>query len=804
MDKTLKKPENGTHDYISNKIISDGDDNSHGIDLDKIDYNIVGRFTRDKKRISREILETFPELEFILNIIISSMTAPTDVITDTIAMSTENTNLFDAETRTELLKTFKDDILNYYKIEERIYDIIKTAMVTDGAYCELILPEQMIDQIMFTTGSANLESAVINRTAENYQIETDNDDREFFNYVGDYITPINDPSVMKLGELSLDANLEGDDLSNTISKAKSKKILDAVFKDGVTDTDTVKNLFALSTKVNKSQGRPFRMQIPAEAVTPISYKHDPKKHLGYVITLDENYMPISGSSYTRMNGMKKDENDDLSNALVLTRSIIEKAKEKSAENEKKEPRINELDDIASTIIDNKLKNMVVGNKLSELVDTEMLNSIYLVMLNRALKKQKTKILFIPKEYLWYVAANYRDNGTGKTVLEDLASISSLRSLLRHARVFGNLRSVLPLEKYDITIDDDVKGIDKVIAKARNFINRNRSMTMPNGLVSSTDVTDWLHNSGVVLNITHKDVPTFDIEGSVMDMDIKIPDSDIDEELRRATYMKIGIAPEIAESALSDADFAGTINTQNLMFARDNIRKQKPYNKALKEFSEIIIKHDFTLRNKVIDILEKRFKQLLGRLDDSLIQFFKDNNIDDDAIMEYLINEFIKIFKISLPKIENFEDNALDKQFEARLDNIEKVIDLHLSSDVISEELSGSIGEKLEDIKDAMKAALLRQWMAENNYMPELFTLFTKTEDGVSSTPLEDYKLFVENAKEAFINYKKKTVKDVKKTDKKLDELDEYELPEENEDNSTPGEKPSEGTGNKNDEMDEEV
>ena len=71
-----------------------------------------------------------------------------------------------------------------------------------------------------------------------------------------------------------------------------------------------------------------------------------------------------------------------------------------------------------------------------------------------------------------------------------------------------------------------------------------------------------------------------------------------------------------------------------------------------------------------------------------------------------------------------------QQYEERVD---KAIEFVISQDVIPESLVSEDGESMvEQYAKIVKGDLLRDWMLENNYMPEIMNYITVSDDGVQT------------------------------------------------------------------------
>lgn len=134
--------------------------------------------------------------------------------------------------------------------------------------------------------------------------------------------------------------------------------------------------------------------------------------------------------------------------------------------------------------------------------------------------------------------------------------------------------------------------------------------------------------------------------------------------------------------------------------------------------------------------------------------------------------YIESLVLSLPRAEEHETDNLKGSFDEFKDGLDDQIEMFFGSEALPEELAGVMGDKTVAFKDALKNTLLRKWMSDNNYMPEILKATSLDADG--NPMLDIYGEFTQYAEnmslimEAFI---KGTGKVIKKSDKKLNKLD---------------------------------
>src|SRR5690606_10355493 len=79
---------------------------------------------------------------------------------------------------------------------------------------------------------------------------------------------------------------------------------------------------------------------------------------------------------------------------------------------------------------------------------------YKLMFSRSMRKQQTRVLFVPKSMMSYFANDYDKNGVGKSLLHDVRILAALRTVLLFAHVNGEIKNSLAMTKLMIELDPE--------------------------------------------------------------------------------------------------------------------------------------------------------------------------------------------------------------------------------------------------------------------------------------------------------------------------------------------------------------
>jgi len=216
--------------------------------------------------------------------------------------------------------------------------------------------------------------------------------------------------------------------------------LNRVFKD---PQDIRKPHYRVKTETETSRrsiGRPLILKLPSESVIPVTLPNDITNPIGFFVLLDNNGYPITKNTSNFNEG---NLNDLLQNNTNLSSLLIEKTRQSVGSTCKKidfNQAVSLYTQIMETDLINRLKNGIYKTNMNVAMNQEVLR----IMLARTLKNMQTQLLFIPSELVSYFAIKYHSNGVGKSLLDNLKILTSLRAVLLFSRIMGEIKSSIAL------------------------------------------------------------------------------------------------------------------------------------------------------------------------------------------------------------------------------------------------------------------------------------------------------------------------------------------------------------------------
>lgn len=732
---------------IASRSMTQIDPTKNKINFNRSTLQTIYEKIRNLRENNKNIIKLFPDVELAIQILISSILSPKKMTDIQLNFKLDGTFKIDPNALTEILELIKDYILKEYELEDKLPEILREALFNSGAYVLAIIPESSVDEIIntdliasYSTEEFKLRSSLLIKSItrpinilniqrdEAVEFNPSNVSLESFSkYLASqanvYIT--DNFNVLKFGKIkeritkSLITNsvrknssisLESMDKLNYLDLFRQKE---TVIKDKELETVKLKT----ETK-RKSIGKPMVVKFPTEAVIPVFIPGNESEHIGYFVLLDEDGKPL----VTELTNTDIDKLNHFVNFNDNTQSIqspIRKAYNNLIYNNTKDVNVSDLFEIYKDILEQQLYNSIKNSLYGSDVTISNKNDIYFLMFTRALAEQKTILLFIPKELVIYFAFYYNEIGVGKSLLENLTILSSLRAILLFARVMAYAKQSIDVTKVNISLDPNDPDPEKTIEQVQDAVLKLRQNFFPLGINNPIDLVNWIQRAGLQFSYENNPLlPNIKIDFENQNLTHTIPNSDLEEELRKQTIIALGLSPETVDNGFSP-EFATTVVNNNILLSKRIAIYQKTLKKHLSKLVSVIIYNDEELRNKLRSSLLDKLQTLSANFTDEENNLYTQNKAE---FIEYYIDKIGEALYIDLPKPENTNIANLSAEYDLYKENLEKVIDSIISPEIFDANISGELANYIDTIKNVYKHHLLRQWMINNNYYPEVFDI----------------------------------------------------------------------------------
>lgn len=482
-----------------------------------------------------------------------------------------------------------------------------------------------------------------------------------------------------------------------------------------------------------SVDRPLRIKIPSEAVIPVYPPGDPKNHRGYFVLVDAdgNWVTRSGTDTSTQGLQSLINNQNTTNSL--TSLMLDKTKRSLSDNQQ-DTVIDQMLEIYSSIVENdmlsRLKNGVYGTKMELAKDREWER----IMLARALAGKMTRLVYMPAELITYYAYDYHDNGVGKSYLDKVKMLTSLRAVLLFSKIMAEMKSAINVTKVDVTIDPEDPDPKKTIEVASHDVLKLREAYFPLGVNNPVDLVQWIQRAGIMMSFKgHPGLPETSFDFSVQNLQHQVPASETQDDLRKQTFSTFGLTPEQIDNSFGP-DFATTAIQNNVMFAKRISLLSDTTSKHLSSDVQNICTSDPILRRDLIKVLKESKEEFVKGLSEEDAAKFAE---DADRFIYHYLDDIVANIWVDLPKpnMNSIKDHS--ESFVAYRSFIDEVLNSYFSDEVFSQPIDGEIASHVTELKNFWKHFFLRQWLADEGAVPEIAEIFKRDDDGKASNDVLD-------------------------------------------------------------------
>lgn len=367
-------------------------------------------------------------------------------------------------------------------------------------------------------------------------------------------------------------------------------------------------------------------------------------------------------------------------------------------------------------------------------------------------EKEVGLLFVPKQLISYFVFDYREDGTGKSLLEDLEYILSMRSTFLVSRVLAMTRAAVEKTTIDIDMTNNLDYLQTMQMLKNVFYNKNglKLSNDPNSIVKNIlDSRLQIRPKGI------KGLDDYSISTSTEATQTVKPDDELLEYFDRAVITGLMI-PRTAIQETETVDYAVSVASKNLFFNNVVRIDQKKLLKILTEFVRTYISYSKPIKDKIEEVIKRYYHEAeptdiikldtdfvdRSEKDDSSenpdenntdsdneekteINYIKETRADfnrrngdvisskktklDSAGISILVNRIIKSIKPTLPAPVAIKNKADFQEIGEYVEVVEKIVDNIYNEDLIAIDNS-EVKAQLKAIKAKIKTQLIQRYI----------------------------------------------------------------------------------------------
>ena len=538
-----------------------------------------------------------------------------------------------------------------------------------------------------------------------------------------------------------ETSIKGDTVGRLVSSQQSKKenalkdltdnkIQSLFYKNSRSRYTPIISLKTESEMKRRAIGAPLVMELPSESVIPVFTPGNKNKHIGYFVLLDNNGNPVCKDDRVDYYSQLQNRFNGGVNGTDQSSKIIEMVK-RGMGNSVSHINREHVDSMAKIYADkvekdliNRLKNGIYTNG-AELGNNQ---EIYLIMLARVLSGQQTQLLYIPVEFMSYFALKYDENGMGKSLLDDMKVLNSLRVVVMFSNIMASVRNSIGKTAVNIKLDEDDPDPQKTIEMLMDNFMRTRSNSFPVGNSNPADIVSHLSRAGVEFVYEgHPGLPDVKTDISEKSTNAIKPDTELDDMLRKRSIQATGVSPEMVDAG-SGAEFATSVANNHILLSRRVIQIQDSFAPQLTSHVRKVFYATPSLVEEAKNFISEDYSNNLSKLSKEQQDKYSGPEAKE-IIVNLLLDQFMLGLEVTMPRPNSVTVDNQQKSLESYIDLLDKCLDSIISDQFITEQFAGEVANSVGSIKETFKAYFIRKYMAENGIMPELSDITAVDEFG---------------------------------------------------------------------------
>lgn len=745
---------------------------------------------------SENMLQLLPDMILAKQVLVSSIISPNDMMSTKIMYSSTAKDLGDLlPLLNEVVEHYFD---NTYKITSYIAGWLGDAIFDKGATVLAVIPESSIDAAINSTRKISMEHltdayrpdgnlvslGILGQSSYRYGDETDYRKpklRGVTAKLGLGMESIDNTTTYKglipFLNLNITDNVNLFKIPRAHQKMTSDRIHDAYSSGKLTLSSeskdnkdvTIENLFTprnfehtpvLSLKTlaeldKPTVGHPMVLHLPVEAVIPVHVPSTPHEHIGYFVVVDRHGNPVRANTtqdfYADLAYNTNQFRDMASSLLAQTR--------RGSEGRRPQDDMMLLDEavqLYSEVIERDLLSRLQNGLYGENVGISRPTEIYRMMFARACQRMYTQLVYVPISLMTYMAFDYNEFGVGKSLLESTKILGSIRAMLMFANTIASIKNSVSRVNVNIELDPADPAPDATVEFLMNEFAKTRQASYPIGASSPVDIINYLQNAATTVTTSgHPGYPETKIAVEQSQANHTKVDSELADNMRRQHLMSVCVPPESVDLT-NQPEFATTAVFNNVLLAKRALLNQEIFSKHLSTFVQIYTQNSGTLRENLLEIIRNNRDKLKTENADKL------NEVS-------ILNYYIKSIEIRLPEPDLTRLEQQLAAFQQYSDGLDAVLPAFVSQEMFDSNTMGTLSDTIPQTIAVLKAHLQRNWLRDNNVMPELFKIVEHTDNKDTSFDLlKEHNLYMISLQKSLIKFMQTALEAAAEANKAMD------------------------------------
>ena len=456
-------------------------------------------------------------------------------------------------------------------------------------------------------------------------------------------------------------------------------------------------LITINPETKASVDHPIVMELPPESVVPIFTPGTPTDHIGYFVLLDEFGNPLRVTD----DGPLIDLNDNRQatpSALYKSFGFDDNHSIKGGRAMNEQTIL--MSNVYQTIVEAHLKARLKSGGL-ENIYIGASSSVYRCMFARYLSLRKTRMLFVPRDLMTYMCFRYNEDGTGRSKIEDIKFILSLKITMLICRVMSAMNAAINRKKININF---VESMGDPIAFMQMVEKEVLDKAMTNFTYDPVEITRTIAQKAIT--VVPKGIPgieNFEISTEPNTAGDMKPDEGLLDDLNNMMILQLDVPPS-AYNLLGEHEFSRSIATNNLFFSR-----------RISAYQKIVCEHTgrhVQIYTHMSQPLKDSIRSILSAGDDkksttSSPQLEAGTTEEKTVSLEDKLSDVIKHIEASLPAANIAPNKTEFEELDAVIASISTALDAVFDNDMGSND-----DNPIAFIRTLVKSDIVRNYMSK--------------------------------------------------------------------------------------------
>ena len=188
-------------------------------------------------------------------------------------------------------------------------------------------------------------------------------------------------------------------------------------------------------------------------------------------------------------------------------------------------------------------------------------------------------------------------------------------------------------------------------------------------------------------------------------------------------MHFGVNPETVDAARG-SDFATSVQENSILFSRRIFILSTLLSTMSSEHVRRLASFDVSLQEQLIEVIKDNIGEFKNKEEkkDKEGEDSGSPNEDDTGLASYILEQFIELIVVDFPKPDTTKKKELKEGFDLHEQLLDSALKYIIGPDVLNSELAGELSGKSDAVLAAYKALLMREWMSQENFLPEIFNI----------------------------------------------------------------------------------